>query len=72
MSAFLVTYPRDRIRLLLLFGWFTRGTFIPAVLLIGLWFLNRRRAGSLVTGAVLACGVKQRPSQWASRQANIG
>jgi membrane associated rhomboid family serine protease len=39
MGAFLVTYPRDRISLLLLFGWFTRITFIPAVLLIGLWFL---------------------------------
>jgi membrane associated rhomboid family serine protease len=39
MGAFLVTYPRDRIRALLLFGWWTRITFIPAALLIGLWFL---------------------------------
>src|SRR5271157_5619528 len=39
MGAFLVTYPRDQIRTLLLLGWFTRITFIPAVLLIGLWFL---------------------------------
>ena len=27
------------IRTLLLFGWFARITFIPAALLIGLWFL---------------------------------
>jgi membrane associated rhomboid family serine protease len=39
MGAFLVTYPRDKIRAVLLLGWFTRITFIPAALLIGLWFL---------------------------------
>ena len=39
MGAFIVTYPRDQIRTLLFFGWFVRVTFIPAVLLIGLWFL---------------------------------
>jgi membrane associated rhomboid family serine protease len=39
MGAFLVTYPHDEIRTVLLLGWFTRITFIPAVLLIGLWFL---------------------------------
>ncbi|MGO9265364.1 MAG: rhomboid family intramembrane serine protease [Candidatus Binataceae bacterium] len=39
MGAFLVTYPHDQIRTLLLLGWFTRITFIPAALLIGLWFL---------------------------------
>jgi membrane associated rhomboid family serine protease len=39
MGAFLVTYPRDQIRTLLFFGWFVRVTFIPAALLIGLWFL---------------------------------
>ena len=39
MGAFLVTYPRDRIRTVLLLGWFTRITFIPAALLIGLWFM---------------------------------
>jgi membrane associated rhomboid family serine protease len=39
MGAFLVTYPHDEIRTVLLFGWFARITFIPAVLLIGLWFL---------------------------------
>jgi membrane associated rhomboid family serine protease len=39
MGAFLVTYPHDQIRALLLFGWWTRVTFIPAALLIGFWFL---------------------------------
>ena len=39
MGAFLVTYPRDRIRAVLFIGWFARITFIPAALLIGLWFL---------------------------------
>jgi len=39
MGAFLVTYPRDRIRAVLFIGWFVRITFIPAALLIGFWFL---------------------------------
>jgi membrane associated rhomboid family serine protease len=41
MGAFLITYPRDRIRTLLLFGFFYRVTVIPASLLIGLWFLTQ-------------------------------
>ena len=39
MGAFLITYPRDQIRTLVLFGWFARITLIPAALLIGLWFV---------------------------------
>ncbi len=39
MGAFLVTYPRDRIRSLFFFFFFIRITFIPAILLIGFWFL---------------------------------
>jgi membrane associated rhomboid family serine protease len=39
MGAFLITYPRDQIRTLILFGFFTRITLIPAALFIGLWFL---------------------------------
>jgi membrane associated rhomboid family serine protease len=39
MGAFLITYPRDQIRTLVMFGWFVRITLIPASLLIGLWFL---------------------------------
>ncbi len=37
MGAFLVTYPRDQIRTVVLFGWFARVTFIPAALLVGMW-----------------------------------
>jgi membrane associated rhomboid family serine protease len=39
MGAFLITYPRDRIKALLVFGIFIKVTFIPAGLLIGFWFL---------------------------------
>jgi rhomboid family protein len=39
MGAFLITYPRDRIRTLLVILVFVRVTFIPAALLIGVWFL---------------------------------
>ena len=39
MGAFLVTYPRDRIRSVLIIFFFVQITMIPAALLIGVWFL---------------------------------
>ncbi len=39
MGAFLVTYPRDSIRSLLVLFVFVRVTYLPAALLIGMWFL---------------------------------
>jgi len=39
MGAFLVTFPHDNIRTLLFFGIFIRITAVPAVILIGLWFV---------------------------------
>jgi rhomboid family protein len=41
MGAFLVTFPRDRIRSLLMVFVFVRVTYIPAALLIGVWFLTQ-------------------------------
>jgi len=41
MGAFLVTYPRDEIRALLIIFVFVRVTLIPAGLLIGFWFLTQ-------------------------------
>jgi len=58
MGAFLVTYPRDQIRTLVFFGWFVNTTFIPAALLIGLWFVIQlfSQVGS-VAGAQSGGGV---------------
>jgi len=39
MGAFLVTFPRDRIRTILFLGIFVDITAMPAVLLVGIWFL---------------------------------
>jgi membrane associated rhomboid family serine protease len=41
MGAFLVTYPRDRIRTFLFFFVFVRIAFIPSAFLIGFWFLTQ-------------------------------
>jgi membrane associated rhomboid family serine protease len=41
MGAFIVTFPRDRIRSLIFFLIFFRVTYIPAVVLIGFWFLTQ-------------------------------
>jgi membrane associated rhomboid family serine protease len=39
MGAFLITFPRDRIRTVVFLIIFVRVTFIPAIFLIGFWFL---------------------------------
>ena len=50
MGAFLVTYPRDKIKSLLVIFIFVRVTMIPAALLIGVWFLIQLvNAGSVAT-----------------------
>jgi membrane associated rhomboid family serine protease len=41
MGAFVVTYPRDRIRSILIIFIFIKITYIPAALLIGFWFLTQ-------------------------------
>jgi membrane associated rhomboid family serine protease len=48
MGAFLVTFPRDEIRSLLVIFVFVRVTYIPAVILVGGWFLLQLwNAGSI-------------------------
>jgi membrane associated rhomboid family serine protease len=50
MGGFLVTYPRDQIRTILVFGWFVKIALIPAALLIGLWFLLQLISFGVVSG----------------------
>jgi len=56
MGAFLVTYPRDRIRTALIIFVFVRIRYVPAVLLIGVWFLmqliNAGAVAHVETGGV--------------------
>jgi membrane associated rhomboid family serine protease len=50
MGAFVVTYPRDQIKSILVILVFVRITMIPAVLLIGVWFLTQLiNVGSVAT-----------------------
>ena len=41
MGAFLITYPRDRIKTIIFLGWYVTITMIPAGLLVGFWFLTQ-------------------------------
>ncbi len=56
MGAFLVTYPQDQIRSLLVIFFYVRITFIPAALLIGVWFvmqlINAGQVATVQTGGV--------------------
>src|SRR5262245_50822925 len=55
MGGFLVTYPRDRIRSLLIIFVFVRVAYIPAALLIGVWFVTQL----VSVGQVAAAPVEQ-------------
>ena len=50
MGAFLVTYPRDRIKVVWFFGWFFHISYIPAFVLVGIWLLSQllNQAGAVV------------------------
>ncbi len=51
MGAFLVTYPYDQIRTVVVLGSIGRTVYIPALLLMGIWFLTQlfSEAGALMT-----------------------
>jgi len=57
MGAFLVTYPSDRIRTAIWFLFFVRITYVPAVLLIGIWFLMQVFSAGAVAHNVQSGGV---------------
>lgn len=52
MGIFLVTFPRDKIKTVVFLGWFTSIRFIPAVLLVGVWFLIQLFSGVGALAAV--------------------
>ena len=68
MGAFMVTYPRDQIKSVLFIFVFARITFIPAALLIGVWFVSQLfHAGRCGTHANWRGGVpgaRRRLSLW--------
>jgi membrane associated rhomboid family serine protease len=68
MGAFIATYPRDKIRALLIIFIFVRVSFIPVALLIGIWFVSQscecrsRRARSDRRNCL--CGSRGRLHLW--------
>jgi membrane associated rhomboid family serine protease len=57
MGAFLITYPHDRMRVVLIFFIFVRVTFVPAALLIVVWFLMQLVSVGAVVASVQTGGV---------------
>lgn len=57
MGAFIVIYPRDEIKTALWFLFFVRITYIPAVLLIGVWFVLQLFSAGQVAQHVQTGGV---------------
>ncbi len=59
MGAFIVTYPTDQIRTIVIFGWFARITYVPALVMIGLWAVTQlfSQVGSLMDTQSASDGV---------------
>ena len=57
MGAFIVTYPRERIKTAIFFLLFVRIAFVPASLLIGVWFVLQLFSAGQVAGTVQSGGV---------------
>jgi len=57
MGAFIVTYPSDRIKTVLWFVIFIRISYVPAVLLIGFWFVMQLFSAGAVTHSAQTGGV---------------
>jgi membrane associated rhomboid family serine protease len=57
MGGFLVTYPGDRMRTLLVIGWFINVALIPAAVLIVFWFLTQLVSLGVVDSSAQSGGV---------------
>jgi membrane associated rhomboid family serine protease len=57
MGAFIITFPHDRIRTLVWFIIFIRVTYIPALFLIGFWFLTQLFHFGMIANEVQTGGV---------------
>ena len=57
MGGFLVTFPRDRIRTVVFLGFYARIAFVPALILIGFWFVLQLISVGSVSGADTQGGV---------------
>ncbi len=57
MGGFLVTYPNDQIRTLIIAGFFVRIVYLPALILIGLWFVLQLISINMEGGQSQAGGV---------------
>jgi membrane associated rhomboid family serine protease len=57
MGAFVIAFPRDRIKTVLIIFFFVRITLIPAVVLIGVWFLLQVFSQLGTIGAAQSGGV---------------
>lgn len=55
--GFLVTYPNDQIRTLIIAGFFVRIVYLPALILIGLWFVLQLISINMEGGQSQAGGV---------------
>lgn len=51
LGAYIILYPRARILTLIIFGFFIRLSMVPAIIVLGLWFVLQLFQGVLTLGA---------------------
>ncbi len=57
LGAYLILFPRSRVLTLIALGFFIRLTMVPAIIVLGLWFILQLFSGVLSLGVASAGGV---------------
>jgi len=57
LGAYLIEYPRARIRSLLFLGYFIRFVNVPAIVVLGMWFVLQSLSGFLSLSVMSTGGV---------------
>jgi rhomboid family protein len=64
LGAYLVLFPYARVLVLLVFGFFARLVYVPAVIVLGFWIVVQLVNGFVTIGAVAAGGAETGGTAW--------
>ncbi len=64
LGAYLILFPYARVLVLLVFGFFARLVYVPAVIVLGFWIVVQFVNGLVTIGAVAAAGAETGGTAW--------
>ena len=64
LGAYLILFPYARVLVLLVFGFFVRAVYVPAMIVLGLWIVVQFLNGFITIGATAPGGVETGGTAW--------